>query len=358
MEFGRYQIHPHWLRRLILDRTHLIEGPAPPLSERDGASLITQYLKHVARPMVQVNSSQVALFGVSEFSWYISENTTSHWNEPSGEELCIIDLDNRPFNETGQIFANETMSWENATEVHGLSVGILNHWLYARIHGYKYYYVHVDQFEDRRTNWKKTVVIPEILKKHKTCVYLDSDAIFSHLDLPFEWLMNHWNIDPQKDVLSLAVDPEADFNRDERNNLYLNTGFIIAQNTSLAHQILQDWRECPDDGGKYPDCPRFRNPPIFLSDQGAFGTYIRYDYPENIKELPCAEANGYRDSQTECMGTFVQHLWTGKNTWIKLSVGQQLPGDFLQAFHRQFMSEKEQFWMTEQELMGTDSDVL
>lgn len=48
-----------------------------------------------------------------------------------GENLCIIDLDNRPFNDSGGIFGPELMSWDNAAQVHGLSTGVLNHWVYG-----------------------------------------------------------------------------------------------------------------------------------------------------------------------------------------------------------------------------------
>ena len=51
-----------------------------------------------------------------------------------GESLCIIDLDNRPFNESQQLFGPVAMSWDQPQDVHGLSLGILNHWLYGTPH--------------------------------------------------------------------------------------------------------------------------------------------------------------------------------------------------------------------------------
>ena len=51
----------------------------------------------------------------------------------SAKKMCIIDLDNRKFNETGQLFGPEAMSWKDKDQVHGLSMGILNHWLYGRL---------------------------------------------------------------------------------------------------------------------------------------------------------------------------------------------------------------------------------
>ena len=184
---------------------------------------------------------------------------------------------------------------------------------------------------------------------------MDSDAIFHRLDLPFEWLMNYWDLDPSRNSLALAIDPELEHNRNKFGDLYLNTGFIIAQNNERTFQILKDWEECPNDGSKYPDCKQFRyNDPGKPTDQGGFGTYIRYDYPEDIKELPCTEANGFPESKTGCSGLFIQHLWTGKSDWIKVRIGEQLPGKFLELFHRQFLDEKDEFFIAEAELMGTE----
>lgn len=54
------------------------------------------------------------------------------WNAALGRDLCIIDLDDRPFNESGQVFGPDIMTWYNPGSVHGLSLGILNHFLYSR----------------------------------------------------------------------------------------------------------------------------------------------------------------------------------------------------------------------------------
>lgn len=263
-----------------------------------------------------------------------------------------MDLDNRLFNESGQIWGKRPMSWDRPEQVHGLSLGILNHWLYAKIHGYKYYYVDIEEFEDRRASWKKPVIMPELLKRHETCIFIDSDAVFNHLTIPFEWLMNYWSIDPEVHSLTLAFDPDLEWNKDEFNKTYVNTGFIVAQNNERTFEIMDAWKGCPEEDGKHPNCTHFKTAePGSVTDQGGFGTYIRYDYKENVKELSCDDANGFPESETECHGTFIRHLWTGKDTWIKRTVGEQIPGDFLQAFHEQFLREKETFWITEKELM-------
>ncbi|KAH0489881.1 hypothetical protein TgHK011_001373 [Trichoderma gracile] len=277
-----------------------------------------------------------------------------HFPEPLGHDLCIIDLDNRPFDAPNQIFGPNVMSWEkDAEKVHGLSVGVLNHWLYAKIHGYKYYFVAIEKPEDRRASWKKAPVISTILKEHKTCLYLDSDAIFQNLDLPFEWLLNFWNLDPRNNSLALAVDPNREYNKDKFGKLMLNTGFIVAQNNPKTYEIMDAWAGCPEEDGKHPECVEFRtNSPGRPTDQGGFGTFIRYDYPDDIRQLPCTDANGFPNSDSECEGRFIRHLWTGKDSWIKVFVGQQVPGRYLELFHKEFLDEKPKFYITEKDLMA------
>lgn len=65
-------------------------------------------------------------------SWQLPE--TALWKSGLGEDLCIIDLDDRRFNLSGQIFGPHVMSWQFPDSVHGLSLGILNHWLYSKSH--------------------------------------------------------------------------------------------------------------------------------------------------------------------------------------------------------------------------------
>lgn len=192
----------------------------------------------------------------------------------------------------------------------------------------------------------------EILKKHDACVFIDSDAIFAHLDLPFEWLMNYWRINPKNNSLALANDPDEDYNKDRWGRIYLNTGFIVAQNNPRTHTILDAWNRCADDGEPYANCTEFRkNSPGRPTDQGGFGTYIRYDYFDDIAELPCTEANGFPLSGTECHGQFIRHLWTGKDDHIKVEVGLQTPGPYLELLHRQFLAEKASFHITEKQLL-------
>ncbi|KAF5006213.1 hypothetical protein FDECE_7372 [Fusarium decemcellulare] len=334
--------------------TPIIEEPKGPFGKPDGPSnasteLGDYYFKYIMRPSVQPTTPVYSPYGAFPFELPADPK----WTETIGEDLCIIDLDNRPFNEPGQIFSPDLMSWDRADEIHGLSLGVLNHWVYSKIHGYKYYYIDItDPFEDRRNSWKKPPILTRLLRKHKACIFLDSDAIFNRLDLPFEWLMNYWQLHPDTNSLALAADPNAKNNQDKFGKVYLNTGFIILQNNEKTFEILKEWEDCPNEGGKHPECTDFRkNRPGKPTDQGGFGTYIRYDYPKDIKELKCTEANGFPESRSGCDGKFVKHLWTGKKDHIKNAIGGQLPGVLLEMFHRQFMDEKKDFYVSERDLM-------
>ncbi|TQV95177.1 Galactosyl transferase [Cordyceps javanica] len=307
------------------------------------------YFQRLQNPSVLPDTPRYSQFGALE--WHLPRDIS--WHAGLGKDLCIIDFDDRAFNVSGQIFGPDVMSWQNAESVHGLSLGILNHWLYSKIHGYKYYYVTVSSYEDRRTSWKKPTIISKLLAKHQACVYIDSDALFRNLDLPFEWLMNYWKINPVTNSLALAFDPVHEWNKDEFGKEYLNTGFLVAQNNPRTFEILNAWADCPNDGGRYPDCVKFRtNDPGRPTDQGGFGTFVRYDYVDDIKELSCDEANGFPEAHAGCDGTFIRHLWTGKDGFLKIFAGGQMPGPYLEYFHGEYLGTKAEFHLDETELMG------
>jgi hypothetical protein len=324
--------------------------PALPADIEDEEALRQWYIKHVMKPTIGVDQSPWSDFGA--FQYELPEKKL--WNKPLGKNFCIIDIDNRPWDKEGELWADKFMSWDQdrRQKVHGLSLGILNHWLYSKIHGYKYYFIDFVAPTDRRASWAKPAIIREILKHHDACVFMDSDAVIHHLDIPFEWLMNYWGLHPTTNSFALAFDPKHPNNEDQFGGVYLNTGFIVLQNNKKTYEILDAWEECPEPGGKHPDCVDFRtNRPGKPTDQGGFGTYIRYDYPApDIISLPCTEANGFPESHSGCEGKFIQHLWTGKKNWIKILIGKQMPGQFLELIHKGFRADKPNFWIKEKDL--------
>lgn len=100
----------------------------PPIPANVTSALAANWLQHIMRPTIKPNSEKYSPFGA--FGWGLPDGPVK-WTRPLGEDFCIIDLDNRKFDQPGQIWADKPMSWERPEEVHGLSVGILNHWAYG-----------------------------------------------------------------------------------------------------------------------------------------------------------------------------------------------------------------------------------
>ena len=290
------------------------------------------------------------------FKFSLPEGKSPGWTENLGEDLCIIDMDNRLWDEPGYIWSNESMAWDK-NNPQGQSLGILQHWMYSKIHGYKYYFVHTEEPFDRRSSWMKPPVVSEILKNHKVCIYADSDAIFHHPEVPMEWLMNYWSVIPGETTVTLAEDPAAFRNTEKYGEYWKNTGFLIMQNTTETHKLMKDWWECPTDK-KYPDCHKhaFANPGK-PTDQAGFDLFIYPDpeYKPHINVLKCEEANGYHGYKSDwqkCEGTFIAHPWTGKNSLLNQYVGEQMPGRWLESLHTQFLAEKDSFFIQQSDLLG------
>lgn len=85
------------------------------------------FIDNIYKSGIKVDQPKYRLFGA--FDWELPKEIS--FKKPLGENLCIIDLDNRPFDAPGGIFGPELMSWDDADKVHGLSTGVLNHWLYG-----------------------------------------------------------------------------------------------------------------------------------------------------------------------------------------------------------------------------------
>lgn len=85
------------------------------------------FIDNIYKSDIKVDQEKYRLFGA--FDWELPKKVS--FKKPLGENLCIIDLDNRPFDAPGGIFGPELMSWDDADKVHGLSTGVLNHWLYG-----------------------------------------------------------------------------------------------------------------------------------------------------------------------------------------------------------------------------------
>lgn len=202
------------------------------------------------------------------------------------------------------------------------------------IHGYDYKFIQSPNYSDRWGTWVKVSMIKEALKTHDFVVFMDGDAVFHYPHLPVEWLFNLWGLTKQT-LVAMAMDPNKDFNMDSQGRVLLNTGFIIAQQSGRTQEMFEAWESCPQDT-RYVNCSKWTNQ--WAHEQSAFGNYVRYDFnqPEDIKSLPCAEANGYPEaSDTGCGGDFVRHYWLAKKLTIK-ALQDSVMQYFVPRLHEQF----------------------
>ncbi|KAK0640588.1 hypothetical protein B0T16DRAFT_334822 [Cercophora newfieldiana] len=235
--------------------------------------------------------------------------------QPLGKRICILDVDNRPLDEQGDIFANNTPTAENMLP---RTAGFLSHYLYAQIHNYSYRFVRAPSYADRAPHWAKVIFTQELLKQFDIVVMMDYDAMFPSPEVPLEWMLNYWKLD--RDVIvAMAEDPNVDVNLDARGRLNINTGFIIAQASDNAQRMFKDWAECPEET-RYKDCGQWKN--RMFHEQAGFSSYVRYDFLDGltieepqryIRTLPCNEANGVpMTKDLGCTGQLVRHFWAHK----------------------------------------------
>lgn len=171
----------------------------------------------------------------------------------------------------------------------------------AQIHGYDYKFVQAPLIEGEGPTWVK---VKELLRStmkgdHDLVIMLDGDVIFKDLLLPFESVLNHWNV--TKDIaLTGALDLPLKANHfDAHGNVLFNTGFIVAQNTDRFPTLMRDWINCPTDV-KYHNCSHWKE--NWAHEQSAFSEYIRYDYSDIIRQVPALDVQSPE-------GRFASHYW-------------------------------------------------
>jgi hypothetical protein len=199
----------------------------------------------------------------------------------------------------------------------------------ALIHGYRYHYIKVPPYEHRSVFWSKIPAISDLLLSDcRIILSIDHDALFRNLELPVEWMLNHWGFSKETSFL-MAIDPEAPYNYDHHGKLMINAGMIVAQNLPRTHEILRAWDSCPSNGTEYPGCREYIDK--WPAEQGAWSTYIRsqFNRTNDFIEIPCTEANGFPEMGTECRGNLIRHYTTGKDKvhgGVSASVAQAVLG--------------------------------
>lgn len=159
------------------------------------------------------------------------------------------------------------------------------------------------------------VPLYDVVHKYDVVVLLDADAYVVNPNISIEFLLERYNFTVNSSLL-MAIHPNTAFNKDSEGRITLNTGFIIAQNSDSTTHVLKKLALCTKT---IPGCDRWKGAWSF--EQRAFSENIR-DQMKVGSELimaPCNESNGFIDSGTECMGSFLSHVWSQKG-----SVGARL----------------------------------
>jgi hypothetical protein len=102
--------------------------------------------------------------------------------------------------------------------------------------------------------------------------------------------------------------------------------------------MYKAWAECPSET-RYKGCSKWKLD--WAHEQAAFGNYLRYDYdrPNDIRVLPCVEANGAPEAADRggCKGIFVRHFWIDKGLVAK-SLADQVMQYLLPRLHQLYLS--------------------
>ncbi|EXK34834.1 hypothetical protein FOXG_13781 [Fusarium oxysporum f. sp. lycopersici 4287] len=254
------------------------------------------------------------------------------WKKPLGKRVVIVDTDTRLDGKTENTMLNECPL--DFTTLPGRTGGHLNHYIYAMIHGYDYRLVRAADYPNRHGTWVKPAITKEALKTHDFVISLDSDAVFTHLDLPLEWLMNLWDYRPET-LVAMAYDLDWEQDYDPQGNLILNTGFVIAQASQRTQHMFQRWEDCPRS---IPGCDHWNFK--WAHEQSAFSYYIRYEFnrTHDVKSIPCNQANGNEftlDGNGECKGVFVSHNWKHKHKTPEL-LSRSIMTSLARRVHGQF----------------------
>ncbi|KAF2402927.1 hypothetical protein EJ06DRAFT_473241 [Trichodelitschia bisporula] len=269
------------------------------------------------------------------------------WTESLGKRILILDVDTRPLDDANQIF-NPTFSWASMT---GVSQGMLNHYLYATIHGYSYKFIHTRRYPNasRADMWTKVSALADTLPHYDAVVMIDADAVFRHLHLPYEWLLNRWRV-TRNTSLAMALDVSLTtagepigYTNNRFGALNPNAGFITALNLPRTFAMLRAWLACPDDGERFPGCERFLKE--WPAEQGAFGEYVRYMYDRetDFKAFACDDANGFPGQGNDCQGMLVRHFTTGKER-LKEEVGDTVLQTIMGRVQADLMARRAEVW--------------
>ncbi|KAG7115273.1 Galactomannan galactosyltransferase 1 like protein [Verticillium longisporum] len=294
---------------LIIDRVYTrvySEYSSPLPAVEDFSQLVSALWKPYRHPLDSLN------YTTDSGKYYEIANGSQLWQKPLGKDVLILDVDTRVDNKA-RALGPTIFNKENMTP---RAAGMLNHYIYAQIHGYDYKFIKAPIYPHRHQTWVKVPMIREELKTHKFVVFLDADAIFVQPQLPIEFLLGLWNI-TDGTLVAMAEDPNSPVNRDEKGWVLWNTGFVVAQQSQRTQEMFKVWDECPM-GERFPGCEKWAKE--WAHEQAAFGNYIRYAYntTDDLRVIPCGDGNGAAYlGDKKCLGAFVSHFWGHKGVTIE-----------------------------------------
>lgn len=183
----------------------------------------------------------------------------------------------------------------------------------------------------------------QALETHDIVIFLDSDAIFENIGLPFEWLMSLWNI-TEDTLLAIAKDPWVKNNSDAKGKVMWNTGFMVGQRSERTSELFKRWEDCPT-GERYENCTRWAYD--WAHEQAALANHVRYDYneTEDMRVINCNEGNGLPGPRggPHCNGVFIRHFWYGKNSTVG-ELYNVISNETVVDLHRYFHDHKEDYF--------------
>jgi len=270
----------------------------------------------------------------------------AEWTNPLGNSLCIVNTDTRPMNDTDQPWASGTTAF-NWRDVSGWSgAGYLNQYLYSRIHGYRYIYVQTAVPSGYSGAWARPGAWHHVFDTTdcRIVVYADSDVIYANLNVPFEWMLNHWNIPANSSSITMSLEPIHvpgwDLT-DQFGKQSQNPGFTVIHNapgSDIIPRMLTKWANCLSESD-YPGCARLKKD--WPAEMGGFNDYVRHD-PEFggiVHKIPCAEALGWPEWDTECKGLFLRH-YTLEKGLVKPGIEEALARPLLSALQKDMVRHK------------------
>ncbi|KAH7377621.1 hypothetical protein BKA66DRAFT_571945 [Pyrenochaeta sp. MPI-SDFR-AT-0127] len=302
---------------------------------------------------------------------YFKGGNETIWPKPLGKKVLIVDIDTRVPTGENQILNPDVLDWEHL-DMHGgglVSNAIINHYLYALIHGYDYKFYQAQHMVDHHDTWIMPHVFRELIPDYQFVVAMDADAIIPHLEVPLEWMFNRWGVKSHTSM-ALPLDTEelrgnVSISTDSKGMLVLNTGFVVAQNSPVTLEMLEAWRDCTSET-RYPGCSRWAYE--WSHEQRAFSEYIRYDFnitPETIVNIPCDDGVGWpgfkKDMEgvnpgiSDCSGNFVRHYTIGKQK-VKESASTTVMQILSEVLQKNLLQQQDALWYKEPEKKKVDEE--